>query len=50
MGCMVVNRLHQVKDMDQVIETGRAVRQYVTQKSIKFIIHAKYFIGGNLGA
>jgi acetyl esterase/lipase len=49
-GCMVVDGLHQVKDMDQVTEAGRAVRQYVTQKSIEFVMHAKCFIGGNPGA
>jgi hypothetical protein len=30
-----VDGLHQVKDMDQVIEAAGATRQYVTQKSIE---------------
>ena len=29
------NGLHQMKDMDQVTDAGRAMRQYVTQKSIE---------------
>ena len=40
-GWMEINRLHQVKDMDQVIKAGRTVRQYVTEKSIEFIKQAK---------
>ena len=38
---MKANGLHQVKDMDQVTEAGRKVRQYATQKSIEFVERAK---------
>ena len=36
-----VDGLHYVKDMDQVTKAGRAVRQYITQKSTEFMKHAK---------
>jgi acetyl esterase/lipase len=49
-GWKEVDGLHQVKDMDQVTGAGRAVRQYVTQESIKFVKDAKYSTGGNPGA
>jgi hypothetical protein len=47
---MEADGLHQVKDMDQVTEAGREVRQYITQKSTEFVKHAKCFAGGNPGA
>jgi hypothetical protein len=49
-GWIKINRLYQVKDMDQVIKAGRAVRQYVTEKSIEFIKQAKYSADGHSGA
>jgi len=33
---MEADGLHQVKDMDQFTEAGRAVRHYVTQMSVEF--------------
>jgi acetyl esterase/lipase len=38
---MEANGLHQMKDMDRMTGAGREVRQYVTQKSIEFVEHAK---------
>jgi hypothetical protein len=35
------NGLHQVKDMDQVTDAGRAVRQYISQKSIELVGRTK---------
>jgi acetyl esterase/lipase len=49
-GWMEVDGLHQVKDMDQVTKAGRAVRQYVTEKSIEFVKQAKCSAGGHPGA
>ena len=39
--------LHQMKDMDQVTDAGRAVRQYVTQKSIELARRAKCTADGS---
>jgi hypothetical protein len=47
---MEVDGLHQVKNMDQVIKAGRAVRQYVTEKSIEFMKQAKCSAGEYSGA
>lgn len=35
--CLEVVGLHQVKDMDQVIEAGRRVRKFIKEKSIEFV-------------
>jgi hypothetical protein len=44
-GWMEVDGLHQVKDMDQVTEAGRTVRQYVKEMSSEFVKHAKCSAG-----
>lgn len=46
---MEADGLHQVKDMDQFTKAGRAVRHYVTQKSVEFVKHAKCSAGGSPG-